>query len=149
MSSNLPQSVNLDSAENVKIFFNAYGEKRQSFLTNEIDATVGFFTSRGFDRVSATAVGGLILESAKIEGVKVFELLDTLKGLTDVQLSAVVAEILNYNRPRTSTIGVKQEQISNPLITRNIRDFQFGEPIPQKVVDTYIDPGYVEPGYVR
>ena len=55
MSSNLPQSVNLDSAENVKIFFNAYGEKRQSFLTNEIDATVGFFTSKGFDRVSATS----------------------------------------------------------------------------------------------
>ena len=122
MSSNLPQSTTLDSAENVKIFFNAYGSKRQSFLTNEIDATVGFFVSRGFDQTAATAVGGIILESAKIEGVKVFELLDTLKGLDSVQLSAVVAEILNFNRPRTSTLGVKQEQISNPLITRNIRE---------------------------
>ena len=35
------------------------------------------------------------------------QLIDTLKGLTEVQLSKVVAQVLNFQRSKTSTIGFK------------------------------------------
>jgi hypothetical protein len=50
----------------------------------------------------------------------VFDLLDTLKGLNEVQLSTVVAEVLNYNRDSTSSIGFKRPESVDKLEKRNI-----------------------------
>jgi len=47
----------------------------------------------------------VLLSQAKLDEIPVFKLLDTLQGLKEAQLSNVVAEILNYNRDRTSSIG--------------------------------------------
>ena len=49
-----------------------------------------------------------------------FELLDTLGGFDDIQLSTVITEILNYNRAKISTLGYKVDQATNKLETRNI-----------------------------
>jgi hypothetical protein len=64
----------------------------------------------------------VLLQQAKLDNVNVFDLLDTLKGLTEVQLSAVVTEVLNYNRQKTSTLGYRQEDKSELLEARNIVD---------------------------
>jgi hypothetical protein len=48
-------------------------------------------------------------------------LLDTLKGLTDVQLSGVVTEILNASREATSILGYKILATEETLESRNIR----------------------------
>ena len=49
-----------------------------------------------------------------------FKILDTLKGLNDLQLSEVVRRILNTYRSKTSFLGVNLTQSLNLRETRNI-----------------------------
>jgi len=62
----------------------------------------------------------VLLQQAKLDEVNVFQLLDTLKGLTELQLSAVVTEVLNYNRQKNSTLGFRVEDTSELLEKRNV-----------------------------
>ena len=62
----------------------------------------------------------MLLQQAKLDEVNVFQLLDTLKGLNELQLSAVVAEVLNYNRQKNSTLGFRVEDTSELLEKRNV-----------------------------
>jgi hypothetical protein len=121
VTGNLPKNNTVsDSADEVKALFNQYYTGVLEFPSNEVDATVGFFEKRGFDTVSAGTISTIILQQAKIDNVKVFELLDTLKGFTDIQLSNVITEVLNYNRSKISTLGYKVSDTSTRLETRNI-----------------------------
>ena len=51
---------------------------------------------------------------------KHFKIIDTLKTFNGVQISAIVAEILNNNRNAASTLGYKTELIEKQNQTRNI-----------------------------
>ena len=121
ISSNLPQTQSaVNSADQVKQFFNTYFTQQLSFPVDQIDAVVGFFKSKGFDETSANSTSIVLLQQAKLDNVNVFTLLDTLKGLTDLQMSAIVAEVLNYNRQKNSALGYKQQDTSDLLEKRNI-----------------------------
>ena len=109
----------IDSGEEVKEFYNKYFTEKISVSSNKVDAVVGFFTKRGFDATSATSVATVLIEQAKVDEVEIFTLLDTLKGLDDVQISGLVAQILNYNRSKSSVIGFKVER-TNRTELRNI-----------------------------
>lgn len=100
---------NKDSATEVKEFYDRYFVKKISYPASEVDAVYNFFTKRNFDEQAARAVSSILLEQAKLDNIKVFKLLDTLKGLSKIQLSAIVTEILNYKRPRSSTLGYRVE----------------------------------------
>ena len=84
-----------------KQFFDAYYQKPLEFSANEVDSVINFFTKRGFDEAAARSTSSALLRQAKIDSVPIFEVLDTLKGLDEVKLSAVVAEVLNYSRQKT------------------------------------------------
>lgn len=118
--SSLPPVENTDSAKPVIDFFNAYESEPISLTSNEVDSVVGYFEKRGFEKTAAVSVASTIITQAKIDGVKIFKILDTLRGLTDVQLSALVTEILNYDRPKISTLGYKIETTAVELEARNI-----------------------------
>lgn len=121
LTSNLPpNTVPQDSASDAKKFFNTYYEKNLSVSSNAIDATIGFFENRGFEITAAQSVAGVLLSQAKIENINVFQLLDTLKGLNEIQLSRVVTEILNYNRERISTLGYRVDNSATDYEKRNI-----------------------------
>lgn len=110
-----------DSASTTKDFFNSYYDKGISLSSTDIDAVVGFFESRGFDISASNSIAATLLSQSKIENVNVFQLLDTLKGLNDLQLSRVVSEILNYNRLRISTLGYKIDtSTQNQYESRNV-----------------------------
>ena len=94
--------------------------KTLEFPSNEFDAVIGFFTKRGFDKTSAISVGQSLLKQAKLDNVKTFELLDTLKGLQEVQLSRVVTEVLNFQRNKGSTLGFKVDTEIEYFEKRNI-----------------------------
>ena len=79
-----------DSSNKVKEFFNNYFTEAISFPANQVDAVVGFFEARGFDTASASGTATVLLQQAKIDDVNVFTLLDTLKGLEDIQISQIV-----------------------------------------------------------
>jgi len=120
MTNSLPTETNRSSDKKVTQVFDNYFNKKLSFPSNEVDAVVAFFEKRGFEKSAAIATSTSLLNQAKIDGVKVFTLLDTLKGFNEVQLSAVVAEILNYSRLRTSVLGYKIQGSTEKLERRNI-----------------------------
>jgi|TARA_B110000444_G_C18635033_1_gene498720 hypothetical protein len=116
---NLPLTTK-NTQQKVKTFFDEFYSQPLEFPSNEVDAVIGFFQKRGFDETSAQTVAGILMRQAKIDEVKVFELLDTLKGVDDLHLSKVVTEILNYNRQKMSSLGYKIEEATNRLESRNI-----------------------------
>ena len=120
MATNLPKEQSNDSAGEVKEFFNSYLTQSISYPSNQVDAVIGYYENRGFEKASAIAVGTAILQQAKIDNVNVFELIDTLKGLNDLQISNVVANILNYSREKISTLGFKVESNYEKFEKRNI-----------------------------
>lgn len=126
--SSLPiQNISKRSDRDVQLFFDTYFTKPVNFNDNELTAVKAFFESRGFEESSAIAVSVPILNQAKADNVKVFELLDSLKNINDLQLSSIVAEILNYNRRRTSVKGFKRERDISKFESRNIIE---GSPAP-------------------
>ena len=97
---NLPVNKETDSADPVKRYFNTYYQKQLAYPSNEVDAVIGFLESKGFDTPAAQSTGAILMQQAKLDNVKVFELLDTLKSLDKLQLSFTVANILNFNRQK-------------------------------------------------
>jgi hypothetical protein len=120
MASNLPAPQQTDSTTTVKQFFDKYFVHQISFPSNQIDAVIGFFQKRGFDTDSARSTGIVLLNQARIDNVNVFTLLDTLKALTDVQLSQVVAEVLNAYREKVSILGYRVATVADTFESRNI-----------------------------
>ena len=118
-STNLPPVTLQDSAAATKLFFDTYGEQPLEFNAVDVDACLNFFKKAGFENDAATVVSASILKQAKIENIPVFRILDTLKNTSGLELSAFVAEILNNNRPTTSTIGFRKS-IFVENISRNI-----------------------------
>jgi len=118
--SNLPSEPKSDSAESVKEFFDQYQVQNISYPSNQVDAVIGFFESRGFEKNSAIGVATVLLQQAKLDQVNVFELIDTLQGLNKTQLSNIVATILNYNRQKISTLGFRVENAAETAEKRNI-----------------------------
>jgi hypothetical protein len=121
MSINLPTPETKDSSEEVKSFFDKFFRQQITFPSNQIDAIVGYFLKRGFDENSARSTGIVLLNQAKLDNINVFQLIDTLKGLNDVQLSSVVTEVLNAYREKTSTLGFKILTVEETVESRNIR----------------------------
>ncbi len=121
MPTNLPQEQTTSSSSaEVKEFFDKFFLHQVTFPSNQIDAVLGFFLKRGFDQEAARSTGIVLLNQARLDNVNVFELIDTLKGLTDVQLAKVVAEVLNSYREQTSTLGYKVTTIAETYESRNI-----------------------------
>ena len=121
LPSNLPQNlINIDSTDKVRNFFDSYFIRPITYPAAEIDAVVGFFKKRGFDDLASNSTAIILLQQAKLDNINVFTLLDTLGGLESIQLSAVVAEVLNYNRQKISTLGYRREDPSDLLEKRNI-----------------------------
>jgi hypothetical protein len=117
---NLPSITKTDSAASTKLFFDTYGQRPLEFGANEVTASIAFFSEKGFSEEAAVTTAMTILRQAKIDGVQVFEILDTLKELNGTQLSAVVAQILNKYRPNTSTLGYRSVNVVKINQTRNI-----------------------------
>ena len=119
---NLPKvTTSNDNADQVKNFFDRYFQHQVTFPSNQIDAVLGYFLKRGFQEEAAKSTSIVLLNQARIDNIPVFQLLDTLKGLTDVQLSQVVTEVLNIYREKSSALGFKIIQIEETIESRNIK----------------------------
>jgi hypothetical protein len=116
---NKGSSVPNDTTELTR-FFNRSLEQQIPYNSNEVDAVVGFFKKRGFDEIAAINTAVILLQQAVLDDVPTFKLLDTLKGVGDVELSNIVAQILNFNRSKCSTIGFRIEPTEELFDRRNI-----------------------------
>jgi hypothetical protein len=85
-----------------------------------LDAMKSFFTARGFESIAAESVALVIIKQAKKDNLNPLEILDTLKGLGNAEISALVAEIINYNRFRTSFLGYALAFVETEEVARNV-----------------------------
>jgi hypothetical protein len=121
MRTNLPPvETSTDSASATKLFFDEYGQSPLEFAADDVESAIGFFMGNGFDRDAAEITAAIMLRQAKLETIPVFQLIDQLKSLDGVELSAMVAEILNNNRPSSSALGFKAANADDQFKTRNI-----------------------------
>lgn len=119
MSTNLPIQQLEDSAAGTRLYFERYGEEPLEFPATDVAAAVAFFESAGFDKDAALVTAMTVLRQAKLDGTPIFQLLDTLKGFQNIELSQLVGEILNNNRIPTSTLGFRVKDVI-PNQSRNI-----------------------------
>jgi len=111
---------NLTTKELTARFFDNFYNREISYNASEVDAVIGYFLKRGFDRIAAINTASVLLQQAEVDPITVFQLIDTLKGVNDVQLSNIVAQILNYNRGKSSKIGYRTATQTLLVEQRNI-----------------------------
>lgn len=117
---NIPITSSPSSSDStVKLFDNFY----QSPIELDgptLTAMSAFFEKRGFQPAAAESTSIVILSQAKKDNLNAIKILDTLGGLTNVEISGLVAEILNYNRFKSSSLGIALNQLPSDEIQRNI-----------------------------
>jgi hypothetical protein len=118
-TTNLPAQPITDSAAATKLFFDSYGEQPLEFNAAEVDACIAFFIKKGFDNDAAIVVAAALLKQAKLDNLPIYNVLDSLAGFDELQISILVGEILNNNRVPTSTLGFRTTPV-RPNQTRNI-----------------------------
>ena len=144
MSSGLPiRNISKKSDRDVTLFFDKYYSKPISLTDNDLTTVLGFFESRGFDKSAALSVATVLLNQAKTDGIEIYTLLQTLKGLDDLKLSAVIAEILNYSRKKTSAVGFKRDKTITKYEKRNIIE---GTP-EQVFINTNVETNFSATGF--
>ena len=117
MYSNIPVSSEKNSTVSA---FDQYNKQIIEVNSTALAAIKGFFTGKGFGDVSADTIASIIIVQCKKDGYNPMSILDSLRGLQDVELSGIVAEILNYNRFKSSSLGYAQPFDTNIEISRNI-----------------------------
>lgn len=118
---NLPQPEKIvDSAQATLKVFDAYTTAPLNINATTYDAMTGFFTSRGFGIDSAQSMAYVIIKQAILDKYNPFDLIETLKGLSDVEISGLITEILNYNRFKTSSLGIASPFTTAAEVARNI-----------------------------
>lgn len=117
---NLPDEKTKSSSDQTLKVFDGINSKPLELNNAALTALTGYLETRNFKSPSSEFIAITILKQAKADGYDPFEIISTLKGTNDATLSSVVAEILNYNRFKTSTLGIVQNV--NPVddIKRNI-----------------------------
>jgi hypothetical protein len=88
--------------------------------SNVFASVTGFFVSKGFEETSAELIAEVIILQARQDELNPMQILDTLKGIDNVSISGLVAEILNFTRFKTSSLGYVSNTLINSEIERNI-----------------------------
>ena len=115
--SNIPVT---DSQDQTVQAFDSYWSIPIVINSSVLAAMKGYFTNRNFGEVAAESIAVTIIRQAKQDGYNPMQILDTLKGLDNIQLSGLVSEILNYNRFKSSSLGYADKFQPHPEIQRNI-----------------------------
>jgi len=100
--------------------FDTYFSQPIEIKVSTLNAMVSFFTSKGFDQTAAENVALVIITQAKKDDLNPMQVLDTLRGLGEVEISALVAEIINFNRFKTSFLGYTRGFQINAEVSRNV-----------------------------
>lgn len=118
---NLPAQVqSSDNATATLQAFDAYTTAPINIDSATFDAMTGFFESRGFGEDSAKSMAYIVIKQAILDKYNPFELIETLKGLNQLELSGLITEILNYNRYKTSSLGTASPFTPTEEVARNI-----------------------------
>jgi hypothetical protein len=109
-----------DSAKPTLQVFDTYSVAPLNVDSATYDAMIGFFTGRGFGEDSARSMSYVIIKQAILDNINPFKLIENLKGLTNVEISDLITEVLNYNRYKTSSLGTASPFTPAQEVARNI-----------------------------
>lgn len=118
---NLPNNPDKNSLQKVVRYFDNYYTRPIDLAVEDIDSLKGFFESRGFDTTAAENITYVILKTAKESDYKAQEIIDSLKSYTPLQLNEFLLSIMNYNRVKTSSLGVIYKINPIDIVQHNIR----------------------------
>lgn len=118
--SNLPPKEK-NSIQKVVQYFDAYYKTTVDLEVQNIDVLSGFFESKGFDKSSADNLTYVILKQAKESNYTVQDIVDALNKYEPLQLNEFLLSILNYNRVKTSSLGLIKKVNPTDIVRRNIK----------------------------
>lgn len=117
---NIPPVKNNDSANSTRDTINNFYSVDLPIDAGTFEAIKGFFEHNGFSKVSSETVAYIILYQAYIDGYNPMQVLENIQGLNGVQLNALVTEILNFNRFKTSFLGFNVNYQTNSIVSKEI-----------------------------
>lgn len=117
---NIPKVATVDSSSNSKQGLENYYNSELPMKASALDAMTGFFESRGFSKEAAESISYIMFYQADIDGYNPFEVLDNIKALNGAELTMLVNEILNFNRFKSSFLGMSATYTTQPEIAREI-----------------------------
>ncbi len=106
-----------DRSNNV---LNQYNDIDVQLNNDTLIAMTGLLASNGFSEESAENISLTIMIQAKRDNFNPMNVLDTMRSLGKIELSQFVAEVLNFNRYKTSVLGTVQAITPVEFVKRNI-----------------------------
>ena len=119
---NLPPKEKNELDKTINTLTRSNYETDYQFAAGDYDTTIAFFVKRGFTRTAAESTAYAILSQAKIDDVKPQQILDQLTKASPALLNELITIILNANRYKSSTLGVRQSLTTKETVSRNIID---------------------------
>ncbi len=118
--SNLPEKEVVTNIDKIVKYFDNYYSPATDLEVQNIDVLSGFFESKGFDVNTAKNISYIILKTAKESNYSVQQVIDGLRDYDPIQLNDFLISLLNYNRVKSSALGVIKK--TNPIdhVKRNI-----------------------------
>jgi hypothetical protein len=117
---NIPPVKNSDSADSTKNTINNFYSIDLPIDAGTFDAIKGFFEGNGFSTTSSETIAYIILYQAFVDSYNPMQVLENIQGLSGVQLNALVTEILNFNRFKTSFLGLSAAFKTSSIVSREI-----------------------------
>lgn len=117
---NIPLTNNVDSASGSKTGLSNYYGSELPMKASALDAMKGFFESQGFSSEASESIAYIMFYQADIDGYNPFTVLDNIRGLSGAELTLLVNEILNFNRFKSSFLGMAATYSTQPEIAREI-----------------------------
>lgn len=117
---NIPTSTSADSSYNSKVGLSNFYGSELPMNASALDAMRGFFESRGFSQEAADSIAFIMFYQADIDGYNPFDVLENVKGLNSAELTMLVTEILNFNRFKTSFLGMTATYSTQSEVEREI-----------------------------
>jgi hypothetical protein len=106
-ATNLPLRTDTTNDDSIRLFFDNFGINPTELNSQDFNTIFSFFIKRGFEQSAALNVSALILKQARFDNVSIFEILDKIDKFDQVEISVLVAQLLNKNRVPTSVLGFK------------------------------------------
>ena len=118
---NLPQETTPGDSSNATVqVLDTYAQAPLNIDAATYDAMSSFFVTRGFGEDAARSMSYIIIKQSILDNYNPFQLIETLRGLSDVEISNLITEILNYNRFKTSSLGTASPFTPSEEVARNI-----------------------------
>lgn len=114
---NLPSSK---SSNKTTAYFNNFFSEDLYTSSDINDAVLGYFETVTGNTDAAKTLASSVLYTALSQGLNPMELIDQFRKMSDGELNAYLAMILNLNRASTSLLGISNQPETNKYIIRAI-----------------------------